>query len=150
MCSNLPSNETIGEIADVFLDSDVDSIFNVSLSSLSNIEIKDVRVYVNEKMIDKITMSVFDSIFNPDLKILCKNLPKPETINEIAEIFADTNVDQFSTLSISHLMNVETIDQRIYVNENMTDKIALNIFDSIFNSNFNLLCKNLPKTETIN
>lgn len=121
---NLPKENQIKEIAQ-FDYSDVIPPFSVlDPSKVVDLPRKDITIYVNDKIVDKISTDLWGDVKYP----LIPNVPTDKAISDIVNndyidiLFETTNFD------FVHLMTIGSIDLQLYVN----DRRAYDILDSYF------------------
>lgn len=108
---------------------------------------KDDRSFIDNKLIEKVVIDSFDSIFNEG-DFLCLNEPEEKDVSQIVDGFCDFNVEPFSKASYSPLSRMTNKDERIYINTNIIDGIMANIYDKILQEE-KILCLNRPEEGTI-
>ena len=126
---NVVSDDIVKEILQCNKVDEIEYLGNRDVSSLYAFEPIDIRLYTSDTIIDGIINDLYGQTQVP----IILNVPSPEVCFEIVENDIFDDVDDFSTLSIERLVNLDQPDLKLYVNDRITDDIVDNFLSELSN-----------------
>ncbi|OHS96507.1 hypothetical protein TRFO_09887 [Tritrichomonas foetus] len=124
---NIVDDETAKEIIKNDKFDDVDEFGYYNISALTNYQANDIRLYVNNLIVDDIIDEMYSNLLFP----IIPNIPSDETCEEIVQDDEFDDVEGFSIQTIDKLIDLEQPDIRLYVNDRIVDNIVEDIFDEL-------------------